>query len=458
MKKSALFLMLLMLCALTVKAQEPGEFNKPLNSTYQRIDSDNVSKSLTATPATIFESYSVNDIFFELIGNEDYNKVMLLMMNQTPDSLDLFLPEGITSWRNPCTADTYYSFYTPERINIHLGQEKQFILTNQIGQVLIESGSVLFTDVSCSYNYLTTVYRSYYDPIADTTLQKLLPFNPDTSTLQQFHGESNGYLLIERNYNTTGLASRYIFLDHANEGEIYTALTEDWLDEAFTSLTTHDFIVELENSAKILKSVEIPTIKITNTGVQGATNSVFTIIIDFDMIAPVLTISDEELYQPELIEVTSSEDGIIYLVPKYTDRNLADIRGASLDSIAAVANSAVEMPLSGMENGMYWLYGRDEAGNVSDSRYFSIIGVGIDNILSRQVRIYPNPSFGYINIETREAAPYSIEISTINGQIIHSSNFEGNSEQIDLSSFQRGVYFITVRSKDFVTTGKITKL
>ena len=458
MRKIIPFVIALMLCSVTVQAQKSEQFNNALNSVFPRLNSANILKSLPLAPAAVFDAFDEGKIFIKIVGNEDYNKVMLLMMNQTPDSLDLFLPEGVTNWRNPCTADTYYSFYTPERINIHLGQEKQFILTNQIGQVLIESGSVLFTDVSCSYNYLTTVYRSYYDPIEDTTLQKLLPFNPDTSTLQQFHGESNGYLLIERNYDTTGLTSRYIFLDHANEGEIYTALTEDWLDEAFTSLTTHDFIVELENSAKILKSLEIPTIKITNTGVQGATNSVFTIIIDFDMIAPVLTISDEELYQPELIEVTSSEDGIIYLVPKYTDRTLADIRGASLDSIAAVANSAVEMPLSGMENGMYWLYGRDEAGNVSDSRYFSIIGVGIDNILSRQVRIYPNPSYGSINIETREAAPYSIEISTINGQIIHSSNFEGNSEQIDLSSFQRGVYFITVRSKDFVTTGKITKL
>jgi hypothetical protein len=35
---------------------------------------------------------------------------------------------------------------------------------------------------------------------------------------------------------------------------------------------------------------------------------------------------------------------------------------------------------------------------------------------------------------------------------------EGKSHQIDLSSFQKGVYFITIRSKDFVTTRKVIKL
>jgi hypothetical protein len=35
---------------------------------------------------------------------------------------------------------------------------------------------------------------------------------------------------------------------------------------------------------------------------------------------------------------------------------------------------------------------------------------------------------------------------------------EGTTQQLDLSSFQSGVYFITIRSKDFVTTRKIIKL
>jgi hypothetical protein len=324
--------------------------------------------------------------------------------------------------------------------------------------MLINSGSCLFTDVSCSYNAFSTYFvGTYFEPVLDSTLQKLLPFNPDTSTLQQVLGDSDGYLLVQRNYNTSGMTSRYIYLDNANEGEIYTELTDKWADEAFESLTTHDFIVEVENSSKILKSVEVPTIKITNTGLQGASNSIFTIVIDRDIIAPELTIVDDSLYQPELIEVTSTEDGIIYLVPEDTDKDLTDIRGVFLDSAATVANSAVDISLSGLDNGIYWLYGRDEAGNISEPLAITLTGVGIENIISGQIRIYPNPANQLIFVETKETGSYSIEISSMKGQIIHSSNFEGNSYQIDLSAFQKGVYLITVTSDDIVTTRKIIR-
>jgi hypothetical protein len=44
------------------------------------------------------------------------------------------------------------------------------------------------------------------------------------------------------------------------------------------------------------------------------------------------------------------------------------------------------------------------------------------------------------------------------GPILIRQEIEGTSHQLDLSSFQKGVYFITIRSKDFVTTRKIIKL
>jgi len=35
---------------------------------------------------------------------------------------------------------------------------------------------------------------------------------------------------------------------------------------------------------------------------------------------------------------------------------------------------------------------------------------------------------------------------------------DGPTLQLDLSSLQKGIYFITIRSKDFLTTRKIVKL
>jgi hypothetical protein len=63
-----------------------------------------------------------------------------------------------------------------------------------------------------------------------------------------------------------------------------------------------------------------------------------------------------------------------------------------------------------------------------------------------------------LHIKTSILERFDIEIASLNGQLIHSSELEGPNHQLDLSSFKKGVYFITIRSKDFVTTEKIIKL
>ena len=83
---------------------------------------------------------------------------------------------------------------------------------------------------------------------------------------------------------------------------------------------------------------------------------------------------------------------------------------------------------------------------------------GINNSTANHFRIYPNPANDLINIQISETGIYSIKITSLNGQIIQSKNFTGNSHQIDFSSIQKGVYFITIRSKDLVRTEKLIKL
>ena len=85
------------------------------------------------------------------------------------------------------------------------------------------------------------------------------------------------------------------------------------------------------------------------------------------------------------------------------------------------------------------------------------VGVGVFANDVR-VKIYPNPTNYLLNIETEKPNSYSIEIKSTNGQLIYSSTIVGTTHQLDLSYFQKGVYFITIRSKDFITTRKIIKL
>jgi S-formylglutathione hydrolase FrmB len=75
-----------------------------------------------------------------------------------------------------------------------------------------------------------------------------------------------------------------------------------------------------------------------------------------------------------------------------------------------------------------------------------------------QIEIFPNPTSGFLSIELNTSGQSLIKITDINGKLIRSESIERTRAQLDLSSFQKGVYFITIRSKDFLTTRKIVKL
>ena len=175
-------------------------------------------------------------------------------------------------------------------------------------------------------------------------------------------------------------------------------------------------------------------------------------------IKPPCIMAADSIYQPGHIEATSSEDGVIYLVPENTQTHLGLICGLCIDSVVVVSNTSANISSSGLEDGVYWLYARDSTGNISEPKAITIIGVGIQQSSAELIRLYPNPTNTFLTIETEYADHYSIKITSLNGQEVFIGEMEGSLHQIDLSSFQKGVYFITIRLKDFVKIEKIIKL
>ena len=84
--------------------------------------------------------------------------------------------------------------------------------------------------------------------------------------------------------------------------------------------------------------------------------------------------------------------------------------------------------------------------------------MGIVESCLSEISIYPNPSDESLTIETNSHTAYFVEITSQSGQLLFSRNMEGTTHQLDLSSLQKGVYLITIRSGGFVTTRKIVKL
>jgi rhodanese-related sulfurtransferase len=117
----------------------------------------------------------------------------------------------------------------------------------------------------------------------------------------------------------------------------------------------------------------------------------------------------------------------------------------AIDTMKVLGFSETYNMLGGIET---WISaGYQTANNIEE----------FDDLLIR-VNIYPNPTNSILNLETEQSDLYSIEITSLKGKQIYKGEMEGTTHQIDLSSFQKGVYFITIKSKDFVTTRKIVKL
>jgi hypothetical protein len=171
--------------------------------------------------------------------------------------------------------------------------------------------------------------------------------------------------------------------------------------------------------------------------------------------------SEPEIYfidtshDAQFIEVSSTEDGIIYLVPENTSKNITTIRMSCLDSVAVIAHSAVSIPLSGLENGIYWLFARDSIGNISEFKAFNVISGGIHHNTDDQIKIFPNPAKEQITIRTNNSEIYFVEITSINGQEIFYGSFTGSLFQIDISYFLKGVYVITVKTDESILYKKI---
>ncbi len=87
-----------------------------------------------------------------------------------------------------------------------------------------------------------------------------------------------------------------------------------------------------------------------------------------------------------------------------------------------------------------------------------VITTSVNSINFPDIEIYPNPVKDKVNIKIPDFGTKYLTISTLTGKLICSEEMDENETQLDLSPYQSGIYFITVRSKDFITTKKIIKL
>lgn len=220
-------------------------------------------------------------------------------------------------------------------------------------------------------------------------------------------------------------------------------------------------VVELTSDADV--SIKVTNIDHIPSDKYMAIDAIRFQMGTFDVQPPEIVVEDSILPvsgsgEGQFIHFTVTEECKVYLVPEYTEMNLNEIAAACIDSLEAIKDTRVSLSIEELEPGVYWLYAIDSAFNISEPGIFSILGVRTGNSKAQYFNIYPNPTHTELHIEAATPNHYLIEIASINGQVIVNQTMEGTVSKIDLSILQKGFYFITIRSKDFVTTRKIIKL
>ncbi len=115
-------------------------------------------------------------------------------------------------------------------------------------------------------------------------------------------------------------------------------------------------------------------------------------------------------------------------------------------------------------NGNYSVRITDGNSCINTSIQFAVNNIGIEEYLSNNLKIFPNPTSDLINIsfDALTNANGEISISNTIGDVVYKQSIEasagGNSWKIDLGENASGVYFITIKIDDQFITKQIIKL
>jgi uncharacterized protein (TIGR02145 family) len=131
------------------------------------------------------------------------------------------------------------------------------------------------------------------------------------------------------------------------------------------------------------------------------------------------------------------------------------------------------------ENGLWW--SSTAYGSLAWSRYLWYMNAGVDRNPTPKTlglsircmkdvsvgvesygqtgkfRIYPNPSKGRFIIENADDQLITLTVRSLNGEQIMVRMVTGKSNEIDISSFAKGTYFLTVSGNNWSITQKLVK-
>jgi len=128
------------------------------------------------------------------------------------------------------------------------------------------------------------------------------------------------------------------------------------------------------------------------------------------------------------------------------------------DLVSGQGTSTIEIQWGSGVSGLVSASSESDLGCPSDTSAInvSISTSGIGDLEALGISIYPNPARDFLTIEASGQNHYSISLSSVNGEVLLNTSFEGTS-RIDLSEYSNGVYLLSIKSEKFTATERIVK-
>ena len=123
----------------------------------------------------------------------------------------------------------------------------------------------------------------------------------------------------------------------------------------------------------------------------------------------------------------------------------------------AIPNATTQSYLA-TADGNYRVVVTNGRGCIDTSATYSLTGLGVSSVdLHEQMMVYPNPANDHIIVKYPTAASTIMTISDELGSTIYSAPFNNASAEIDIHTWQRGIYFVKLSSDGDVHTAKVVK-
>lgn len=114
----------------------------------------------------------------------------------------------------------------------------------------------------------------------------------------------------------------------------------------------------------------------------------------------------------------------------------ADMFGYGMDTLQTIT-------FNGTNNNYDVTLCSNDTINIVDMCNMTITGVN-EVVTNSLCNIYPNPAKDFLNISKNSVGNIKIEITDLTGKIIFTDALQNNFETIDISSFKKGIYIVTL--------------